>query len=58
MRSKQLDLSRYGRDKINHGYLEVYDPILVRWTDREIRLLEIGIGKADSLQLWRDLRGL
>ncbi len=48
MRSKQLDLSRYGRDKINHGYLEVYGPILVRWTDREIRLLEIGIRKRDN----------
>jgi len=54
MRSKQLDLGRYGTDKINHGYLEVYDPMLVRWVDREIRLLEIGIHKGGSLQLWRD----
>jgi hypothetical protein len=54
MRSKQLDLGRYGTDKIDHDYLEVYDPMLVRWVDREIRLLEIGIHKGGSLQLWRD----
>jgi hypothetical protein len=54
MRSKQLDLGCYSTDKINHGYLEVYDPILVRWVDREIRLLEIGIHEGGSLQLWRD----
>lgn len=54
MRSKQLDLSRYDTDKITHGYLDSYDPILSRWADREIRLLEIGIRKGGSLQLWRD----
>jgi hypothetical protein len=54
MHSKQLDLGRYDTDKIKHSYLDFYDPILARWTDREIRLLEIGIYKGGSLQLWRD----
>ena len=54
MRSKQLDLGRYDTDKINHGYLEAYDPMLVHWVDQEIRLLEIGIHQGGSLQLWRD----
>jgi hypothetical protein len=54
MRNQQLDLSRYGTDKITHGYLEMYDSIFAPWIDREIRFLEIGIHKGGSLQLWRD----
>ena len=60
MRSKQLDLASYDTDKIQHDYLEVYDPFLAPWADREIKLLEIGIHKGGSLKLWRDYfpRGL
>jgi hypothetical protein len=54
MRSKQLDLAAYDTDKIQHQYLEVYDPILAPWVDREITLLEIGIHRGGSLKLWRD----
>jgi hypothetical protein len=54
MRSKQLNLSAYDTDKIQHHYLELYDPILSRWTDKDIKLLEIGIHKGGSLKLWRD----
>jgi len=54
MRSKQLNLDSYNTDKITHGYLDVYDPILAPWLGREIKLLEIGIFKGGSLQLWRD----
>jgi hypothetical protein len=54
MRSKQLNLDSYNTDKIKHRYLDVYDPILVPWLGREIKLLEIGIYKGGSLQLWRD----
>lgn len=54
MRSKELDLESYNTDKITHRYLEVYDPILTSWVDKEIKLLEIGIHKGGSLQLWRD----
>jgi hypothetical protein len=54
MRSKQLNLQAYDTDKIQHDYLEVYDPILSRWTDKDVKLLEIGIHKGGSLELWHD----
>lgn len=54
MRSKALDLAAYNTDKIAHYYLEVYDPILAPWIEKEIKLLEVGIHKGGSLQLWRD----
>jgi hypothetical protein len=54
MRSKELNLDSYNTDKITHRYLDVYDPILLPWVDKGIRLLEIGIRKGGSLQLWRD----
>ena len=54
MRSEQLNLADYETDKIQHHYLEVYDPILSHWTDKDVKLLEIGIHKGGSLKLWRD----
>jgi hypothetical protein len=54
MRGKQLNLEAYDTDKINHHYLDVYDPILAAWRDSEVKLLEIGVHKGGSLQLWRD----
>jgi hypothetical protein len=53
-RSKQLELTLYETDKVRLGYLDAYDPILIPWIDIEIRLLEIGVRKGDSLRLWRD----
>jgi hypothetical protein len=60
MRSKQLNLHAYDTDKIQHNYLELYDPILSPLRDREVKLLEIGIHRGGSLKLWRDYfsRGL
>jgi hypothetical protein len=54
MRSKELNLDSYNTDKITHRYLDVYDPILAPWVGKKIKLLEIGIHKGGSLQLWRD----
>jgi hypothetical protein len=54
MRSKQLNLRGYDTDKIKHYYLEVYDQVLAAWVDKELKLLEIGVHKGGSLQLWRD----
>jgi hypothetical protein len=54
MRSKQLNLDAYDSDKIRLGYLDVYDPFLAPWVDKEVKLLEIGVRKGGSLQLWRD----
>jgi hypothetical protein len=54
MRSKELNLDSYNTDKVTNRYLDVYDPILAPWVDKKIKLLEIGIRKGGSLQLWRD----
>ena len=54
MRSKHLNLRGYDTDKIKHYYLEVYDRVLAAWVDKELKLLEIGVHKGGSLQLWRD----
>jgi hypothetical protein len=54
MRSEELNLDSYNTDKITHRYLDVYDPVLQPWVDKGIKLLEIGIRKGGSLQLWRD----
>jgi hypothetical protein len=54
MRSEELNLAAYDTDKIQHHYLDVYDPFLSPWTDKDVKLLEIGIFKGGSLQLWRD----
>ena len=53
-RSKQLDLNAYDTDKIELGYLEVYEPILTPWINKEIKLLEVGVSRGGSLKLWRD----
>ena len=36
MRSKELDLENHDSDKIKLGYLDVYDPILERWSIRKL----------------------
>jgi hypothetical protein len=54
MRSRELDLQRYDTDKVPHGYLDVYDPVLRPFLDREITLLELGVATGGSLRLWRD----
>jgi hypothetical protein len=54
MRSKELNLDSYNTDKITHRYLDVYDPILAPWVGKDVNLLEIGVHKGGSLQLWRD----
>ena len=54
MRSRQLNLAIYDTDKIDHHYLEVYDPVLAPWNNKELTLLEVGIYRGGSLKLWRD----
>lgn len=55
MRSSQLCLEQYQTtDKITNRYLEEYDPILEPWVEKNITLLEVGVGKGGSLLLWRD----
>jgi len=54
MRSQLLDLKKYKTDKVQHGYLKIYDPIFSDYADKEINLLELGILNGGSLFLWRD----
>ena len=54
MRSVELDLNAYDTDKIASHYLDKYDPFFNELTDKNICLLELGIYKGGSLQLWRD----
>lgn len=54
MRSSQLSLEQYNTDKIANRYLKRYDPIFVPWVEQKITLLELGIHKGGSLELWRD----
>ena len=54
MRSTELDLSMYDTDKIANGYLHSYDRMFAPLVDHELLLLEIGINRGGSLQLWRD----
>lgn len=45
---------KYGTDKVQHGYLPWYDKLLSPIRDTPGAILEIGIDKGASLQMWRD----
>ncbi len=49
-----LNLEVYNTDKISNHYLETYAPVLAPWVGQKIALLELGILKGGSLQLWND----
>lgn len=53
-RSEALALSRYDTDKIPNGYLRYYDRWFAPWVDEPVRLVEIGVHRGGSLQLWCD----
>lgn len=51
---KPLDPTAYDSDKIELGYLELYEPFFAPLTSHAIQLLELGVKKGESLKLWRD----
>lgn len=53
-RSEALDLGRYDTDKVPNGYLRYYDEWFAPWIDQPVRLVEIGVHRGGSLQLWCD----
>ncbi|TDE44942.1 hypothetical protein E0I26_07330 [Flavobacterium rhamnosiphilum] len=53
-RKPNLNYEEYDTDKIPSNYLDRYDPILEPWIGKKITLLELGILKGGSLQLWHD----
>lgn len=55
MRSKELNLNKYDdTDKIANKMFDYYDKVLEPWVDREVKVLELGVYKGDSLLLWSD----
>lgn len=54
-----LRMRGYDTDK-SEGYLNHYEPLFRPLQDKEVKLLELGVGTGGSLFLWRDyfLRGL
>jgi len=45
---------KWGLTKVTHTYLQTYGKIFRRLKDRNNRILEIGIYKGDSLNLWAE----
>ncbi len=55
MSTKPLDAVKYDTDKCDHPhYLRSYEAYLQPLRDQDVKLLELGIFKGGSLQLWRD----
>jgi len=53
-RSEQLDLQEYDTDKVRNGYLRWYDDLFNDTYDRVKAVLELGVHRGGSLELWRD----
>jgi len=49
----KLSETKYGTEK-PLGYLLLYEAAFAHLLDKEIKLLELGVGKGDSLLMWRD----
>lgn len=45
---------RYGTDKVTHGFCGFYDPYFADRRESVQKVLEIGIARGSSLQMWRD----
>jgi len=45
---------KYPTSKNITGFIEIYEKYLKDYRDKEIKLLEIGVDKGDSLRLWRE----
>ncbi len=50
-----LDIGKkYPSNKNKSGFIEIYQKCFDEFKNKEIKLLEIGIDKGDSLRIWRD----
>ena len=45
---------KHGTDKAEHGYCEIYEPLLGHLRDEPIKLLELGVWKGASVHMWDD----
>ena len=46
--------SIYKTDKLEHGYIEIYESYFSEIKDKELKILEIGIADGKSLLTWSD----
>ena len=46
--------AQYGTDKLQLGYIEVYDNLFKRIRDDKIKILEIGVAEGSSLKMWNE----
>ena len=44
----------YKSDKLEHGYIEIYDQYFKNIRNNELKILEIGIADGRSLLTWSD----
>ena len=44
----------YKSDKLEHGYIEIYDQYFKNIRNKELKILEIGIADGRSLLTWSD----
>ena len=56
--SEHSDLKKIGHlyqtDKIDHGYLEIYENYFNKLQNKNLTILEIGIADGKSLLMWSD----
>jgi len=45
---------KYGTDKVQHGYMEIYWEYFSRLKEKEINILEIGVYGGSSIRTWRE----
>ena len=45
---------KHGADKLQNGYINVYEKIFSEYKDAEINFLEIGVYGGNSARLWND----
>ena len=53
-RSTELNLSVYDTDKVDSGFLSIYDYFFSPLIEQEVRMLELGVHRGGSLLMWRD----
>ena len=56
--NKENDLKKisllYNPDKVEHGYIDIYNEYFKKITDEKLKILEIGIADGYSLLTWSD----
>ena len=45
---------KYGTDKVNHGFLKVYEELFENFKNEEMNFLEIGVFFGSSIKMWRE----